>query len=75
MNSTEPVTAETLQDYIEGCRAADPVLQRHLDQNPGLAAQVRRLQHQVEQLREFGESLLREPVPARFYQLLWHHSA
>ncbi len=68
----KPVSADDLQDFIEGRlpRERQAQVEAYLQAHPAEARRVEALREQAGRLRRLGSDMLAEPVPAQFLDIL-----
>lgn len=68
----KPVSADDLQDFIEGRlpRERQAQVEAYLQSHPAEARRVEALREQAGRLRRLGSDMLAEPVPAQFLDIL-----
>jgi anti-sigma factor RsiW len=68
----KPVSADDLQDFIEGRLSQDRrvEVEAYLQSHPAEARRVEALREQAGRLRRLGSEMLVEPVPAQFLDIL-----
>jgi len=68
----KPVSADDLQDFIEGRLSQERrvEVEAYLQSHPAEARRVEALREQAGRLRRLGSEMLVEPVPAQFLDIL-----
>lgn len=68
----KPVSADDLQDFIEGRlpRERQAEVEAYLEAHPAEARRVQSLREQAGRLRRLGSDMLAEPVPSQFLDIL-----
>jgi anti-sigma factor RsiW len=68
----KPVSADDLQDFIEGRLSTErrAEVEAYLQSHPAEARRVEALREQAGRLRRLGSEMLVEPVPTQFLDIL-----